>query len=931
MAGQVLLFLLLAAALEAAPLVNLRYRVEALRDPIRIRIARVGQPGVFSEFEPRLQVFYSREDPGLRYAALSQVEVTSTAGWRGAAATETEPDLYRAIHPEEAPARGIRELPGRIEAAAGESGTVIVTLPAGKAAPVIEWRWKPSKPGYYAVAFSGLREEDPEGLDFVYQPLVWSWRRFPARSYVTTEQFATTAAVFRTKAGVTEGLAVTNIPYRFARLDNSAFGLLLRSEAGRARPTVLAPLPGGEGSRRAPGEVISFKATYVLHGGGWESGISFLLREVIGYRNERENAAVSLNQTLENMLSYGMDDKLSGWVADKRGFDYRFDVPGTVKVVSSLHALGLALLTGDTEIYRRRALPLMEYVLSREKYLWAEDESITAQSPSHFLRGPCVEVGELASLHEMLGGKSPVFLAEAKRIYGRPRRLNLETETGATWQDALAMYRLTGGKGYLQRATAWAGEMIRSQLETLPRDFETNPALRDKKAAFYTDYGPRWFDLFELYETTRERRYLDAAATSARQMLLWLRSNPMAPAGLITVNKGGRVPGVFSWRRTTASERVEIDSSMEAPERRIPAWRTSLAGLPPEQGYTYAAGGPIMLTHHAAWLLRLAGLTGETLFADAAYNAVLGRYANFPGYYFTSLETDIYQQPGYPLRSYQEFKYNALFYNHVWPHIALLADFLISDAWYRSKGEVDFPSAYAPGYAYLTSKVYGHKPGTVYGHHGILPWLPRAGVRLSSVKVNWLLGAGQDDLWVILMNTAREPVTARVHLDPAAVAWKPAGRYPLRLFPGATNAGMLSNGGFSVTLPPGGLKAIRISGLRVNPALQRGLSQAKPLQNGYSRVESASPALGTLTSMIFQAAPDTGDFYAYSSATEKDASLMRLHYEAGGRKETIEDRQYPFEFSVRLAGPDRTIRFAFEAVRKDGTETRSGDQVLGDR
>ena len=87
-----------------------------------------------------------------------------------------------------------------------------------------------------------------------------------------------------------------------------------------------------------------------------------------------------------------------------------------------------------------------------------------------------------------------------------------------------------------------------------------------------------------------------------------------------------------------------------------------------------------MLTHHAAWLLRLAHHANDPLLRDAAENAVLGRYANFPGYYFKSFETNVYQRVDYPLHPYQDLKYNAIFYNHVWPHIALIVDYLVSDA-----------------------------------------------------------------------------------------------------------------------------------------------------------------------------------------------------------------------------------------------------------
>lgn len=892
LAAETLTVLVLAGAVHAAPLVNLRYRVEALPGPARIRVSRLDQPGVASEFDPRLQVFFSASDPGLRLAALDGGEMTSTAGWSSATAPGNEPDLYRALRPLEAAAQRLRELPGRIEARLGESGTVVVTLPPGKAAPVIEWRWKAAQPGFYSIAFTGLREDHPDSLDFLYQPLVWSWKRFPAGSYVTPEHSAATAAAFRTRAGVTEGLAVTEIPFRIARLETSQFGLMLRSQSGLARPVVLAPLPGGEGSHREAGATLAFRAVYVLCGGGWEEGIRFLLQDVIGYRNERENAAASLNRALENLLAYGMDDALSGWDAGKRGFDYGLHVPGTVLVASALHALGPALLAGDAAVYRRRAVPLIEYVMSREKRLWTDNASIAAGNDSPFLRGPCVELGELAALHDILGRKSPAFLAEARRIYGRPVP---DTAAAATWQDALAMHRITGGAGYLERATLWAGETIRAQLESPPRDFEAISALPGSRAASFLDYGPAWFDLLDLYELTAEKRFLDAAAASARQMLLWLRSNP------------------------------------KPPQRPIPAWRTSPVGLSPGQVPAFAGGDPFGCIHHAAWLLRLAQLTRESLFADAAYNAVLGRDTGFSGEDAIPPAIGVGRQAESPPPRPSSIEHTPMSNDRVWPHIASLAGFLVSDACYRSRGEVDFPSVHAPGLAHPVSRVYGHQPGSVYGHKGIFPWLPRAGVGLSSPKVNWLLGVGEYDLWVILMNTARHPVHARVALDPAVAAWKPAGRYPLRAYPGALNAGMLSSGGFSVTLAPQGFSAIRISGLRVNPSFQRRLTLAGELRNGYWRSVSDNPALGTLTAFMLNAVPEYSDFYAYSSATGKDAVAMRLHYEVDGKRETIEDPSYPFEFSLRLAGENRAIRFAFEAIWNDRVIARSEDRVLADR
>ncbi len=59
---------------------------------------------------------------------------------------------------------------------------------------------------------------DSSAIDFVYQPLTWSWKRFPSRFALTEEAYANTAAVFTNHDGYSEGLAVSlsDIPYRYA-------------------------------------------------------------------------------------------------------------------------------------------------------------------------------------------------------------------------------------------------------------------------------------------------------------------------------------------------------------------------------------------------------------------------------------------------------------------------------------------------------------------------------------------------------------------------------------------------------------------------------------------------------------------------------------------------------------------------------------------
>jgi hypothetical protein len=903
-----------------------RLRVEVTSEGPVVEIARADASGVTRRIVPAIDVLFSESDPGYTSTRIAD-EVTLTAGWKRAGAN-ADPDLLRVAPPQRHRASALaqntaRELIFRFEPTRDYELGLRIELPSGREAPVIETSIVPRREGWYSAAFSGIAPQDPAKADFLFQPLVWSWKRFPAQSYLTPETFATTAATFVTVGGTTEGVAadLSEMPYRFATFANSRFGFLLRGREGEARPQVFAPVLGGPDSKRRAGERFTFRARYVLAGGGWYAGVQHVLRDIAGYRNERQNGPVSLNQTLENMIAFAMNDTYSGWVPELKGFDYRFDVPGTVKVVSALHALGVALVTGDTEIYRRRALPLIEYVMSREKYLYSTNEAETSQNPSHFLRGPCVEIGEIASLFEMTGGKSAVFRKEAERIFGKPRRLNLLTDTGGgTWQDQLAMYRISRDASWLTKSRAGADAHIAAELDRLPTSFNTNSALVDKQAAFYTDYLPRWFDLYELYESTKDKRYLDAAVTSARAMLLMLRSNPMAPNIDILANEGGKVPGIFPGRRVTGEKWEERNTVTEIPEERVPAWRTSLVGLPPEQGGTYL-WGPIMLTHHAAWLLRLAHHAKDDLLRDAAVNAVVGRYENFPGYYFTSFATTVYQKLDYPLHPYYDIKYNAIFYNHIWPHIALLVDYLVSDAFYRSGGAIDFPSAYAPGYAYLTSKVYGHRLGRVFDDDGIALWMPHKAFSSSTAVVNHLFGVGKSDLYLILMNTSAKEEEVKLALNREVITSSADRDYAVTWRGGSSGSPRLTRGELSTRIAPYGLAVAKIQGLTVDTSFQRRVASppaAPPSEQSYARIDSGIAAIGTVTGMRISIVPELADAFVYLDATEKQTREVRFRYRVGDASWTdVRDEAYPFELSIHLPRPEQAVEVQIEAIGHD--------------
>ncbi|WP_375586510.1 hypothetical protein [Cyclobacterium xiamenense] len=896
-------------------------------------VQRKDDAAIGAEISSAFTVFHSSEDPNYGFGTRA-TGGSPVANWR-----KGEMNVWKSAQTIELSPTGF-EVDGnaiRITYAENElfSFSASLSLPDGAGVPLISWDIVSKTKGYFAVAYTGLQERDPEKLDFLYQPLIWSWKRFPEQAVLTPESYATTPAVFTTQDKLTEGLAIpsSEIPFRFATASNSRFGLMLRTEGGMAKPMVMAPILGGQESYLETDGSHTFSIQYYLAGGTWTEGTDYLYQHVIEYPLERQNAMVSLNETFHNMIDFAMDDFYSGWVQEYKGYDYKFDVPYTVKNVSAIHPLSVAFTTGNQEIYDRRGLPMLEYLMSREKYLYAINAlpEKQTQNPSHFLKGPAMELWEMASIYRLLGEKNTALPKEIERLFGKSRQLNLETEvSGASWKDYLARYLVDHGQEYLDSAILLADEYLDLTFYQYPSDFSTNAGLRDAQATFVNDYSSTWQELLELYELTQDRKYLDASYEGAKQLSLWTRSTPFAPDKSITVNEGGKVEGIFPGRRFKADsyEWQEFDMTTQIQEQVVPAWHTSLVGLLPEQPGTYVYG-PIMLFHQAGAMLRLAYLKQDETLKKIAYNGILGRYNNFPGYYFTSLYTNVYQQTNYPLHPYLGIKYNAVFYNHLWPHVALIQDFLVSDAYYRSGGGIDFPALFSPGYAFLSNKVYGHAPGKIYDNENVSLWLPKNPFKTSEKSVNHLLGRDGENTYIVLMNTSPNPISETFHLRQDVFKWDSDREYSVEVLARNELIGehTLKNGNLPVKLAAGGIAVFKIKGLcqtQYFPGNFNSQEISASRKQQYFRKEYSSSAIGTLTAMSFKSMEHITDFYVYSTSTEDHVASVQLDYKMGDEAwQQVTDKSYPFEFSLRMEKSDSPLTFKWKAIDAKGNSHQS--------
>lgn len=785
-----------------------------------------------------------------------------------------------------------------------------VDLPPGRAEPRLTVRLTPKSPGFYSVGYTGAPDLDLKDVAELWQPLIWTEKRIPARSYLTPAFQGPLPAAMVSAAGVTTTVIADpdELPFQpLPTFANSTFGMAVRNAAGRAQPMLFAPILGGPGSEMAAGKPFTFRARLAVHRGSCTDAFDRLARDLYDFRDHRRNATCSLNTALENMISYGLSE-YSRFNEDLRGCSYDTDAPGTVKNVSALHPLSLALVTDDESIYRRRARPLIEFLLSREKFLFATDPDIQIQSPGWRLTGPCAPVAELSSLYQFSQRRTPLFLDYAREQAGK------KSESLA-WQNYLSLYRSTRDPADLAKARSLADAYLAHRVDKPATDY-------DSSAFFWTSFAPAWIDLIELFEETGDPRYLAAAGRGAKLFSQYIWFCPRIPDAPVTVNKGNVAPEYWYLKKRGVGP-------IRIPEETVPAWRLSEIGLTCESSGTASGHRAIMLANQSPWMLRLAHHLRDPFLHDVARSGVVGRYANFPGYHINTERTTVYEKPDYPLRPFNQLTYNSFHFNHIWPHMAMVVDYLVSDTFYRSAGAIDFPSHYAEGYAYLKSKVYGDRPGRFYDAADACLWMPRGLVASDNVQLNYVAArnSARDTLFLAFANQSPEQQTATITLNPELVGLSAS--HPVRVWvdnkPSAPLT--LADDRLTITVPAAGLTALAVQGVRIQPRFQdKLLAGGSPLSPG----SHTTLPVGSTKAMLLSFGQDLTSAYVYLQDTFKETKQATLRYRTSPAADwqTVTDAAYPYEFTVELSALDQQFEFSIETLGTDGQPRRSDNATL---
>lgn len=780
--------------------------------------------------------------------------------------------------------------------------------------PEMHFTFVPRKKGYYSVGYTGAPSLDKKNVEELWQSLIWTEKRIPDAPYLTPSYMATlpTTMVNDGTATIAVLASPEYLPFQPLPLfTNSQFGVAVLNASKQLQPQVFAPILGGMNSFMEAGKSFNFSFRLIAEPLTLTATHEKLATSIFAFRDYRQNSIASMNTTLDNLIDYSKSSY--AWFVDSlKGFAYSTDVPGAVKNVSSLNPLEMAIVRDDEEMFEKRAYPLIEFMLSREKFLFSLDSTQKIQSPSRKLKGPIAPISELGALYTIFGKQNNFYTELAQKEYNSSRTRNLDDlEKGGNWINAMFLYKMTGDTIYLSRSRSMADEYLRKRVQVRMSSFN-DPMYSSH--FFWPTFTNHWEEFLELYELTGEQKYLDAAHDGARHYALFTWMAPVIPDSLITVNKGGKAP-IYWYLKSKGHEQ------MYYPEEQVPAWRLSEIGLTPESSGTATGHRGIFMACYAPWMMRIGYYTNDSFLIKIAKASLVGRSTNFPGYHINTERTTAYEKPDFPLHEHTKQSVNSFHYNHILPMASLFLDYLVSDAFTRSRGKIYFPHEYIEGYAYLQNKFYGHAKGRFYQYQDVQLWMPSRLVKSENIELNYVSGRKGDTLLLAFSNQSHQPVTSVVTLNSQWVKFKKQSK----LQPLQGKSGDLRDSSFTVTVPPNGITALAIAQVDIqSPFQSKILNTIRDNSQDYAAIPE-----GNAKAFLFKLGNMGRRLFVYLEDDDNKWSKAALVYtDKNGKKKSLQKSAYPFEFTVD-ADVKRPVEFSLQLTGRDGKIVQSKTYRLG--
>lgn len=793
--------------------------------------------------------------------------------------------------------------------------SAVLKLADGQLEPEMRFHLTAQTAGRFSVVYTGAPQSQVADLDWFWQPMLWNGLRFPVEPIISLEFQTSLPTVLAGSDGGLWGVIAdpSEMPFRVPTFTRSRFGVAIRNAEGLAQPVIASPAMGFTGSLRQVGQTHQFSFRLFAFAGDHYDAYRRLATGLYGFRDYRENYYGTINNTLDNIDDYvlGSDGaNYVGWNEDGKGYDGRRDNPGQWTNQSPSQPLALSVVRDSRELLDRRAIPSLEQVMSRNRVqMRLMNRAMTAPQydADRAMMGPNItQAADIAAAQ--LVGKSRFDImrffafnnldhnlvppADPNRQQAlRNGRLHLRT--------ILALYRMEGNPVHLERARKIADDYIAARIDTAQIDFY------DVRSSFWTEIGPVWIDLFTLYEETGESRYLDAAYKGAKEFSTFIFYAPAIPDSDITVHPGGTITGVRG--------------TMNAPEETVPSWLVSEVGLISEAAGTHTTHRAIFMTPWAPYFMRLAQLKDDPFLRDVARSAMIGRYMNYPGYHINTDYATVYMKEDFPLRPYDQINYTSVHYHHAIIKSSKIIDYLVSEAAYRTNGQISFPARFAASSAYFQQNLYGDRPGQIFGDE-VQIWTPAHLLDPGTKYIDYLAAYSDEGVYLMLMNQSFEHRTSTISLNSDRLSFEQSHGATLRTDNENSQLATLLNGQIEVTVNARGITTVFLEG--VKPVLE---FQHDYIAAPAGEVEDTSwqldfTGVGRVTGQIFSVGRGLGVAHLWLTASPIQANRVVYRYETNSSSGVVEDTSWPFEFSVPMSEDDYRVRYAIEAYNSSGNQ-----------
>ncbi len=706
--------------------------------------------------------------------------------------------------------------------------------------------------------------------------------------------------------------------------DTSKFGTTFKTLSDTYKNQMVAPMPGTEHCKFKAGESTSIPVRMIYKAEDWYESYKAINEQLYNLGDHRTNYYHSLNEAIYNTTDLIMDDDYGGWDDNAMSF-YNMERRELTTTSNALAVIQRYMLTEDEAYLEERAIPTLAYVLSRKNYHFVSRDVVggstgyagSAPSP---IGSPITNFGSsvYGGLFEMTQGRMPAFMDQAVSV--------VSTADGVPGINALsAMYKYTGEEMYLTKLK----EIADGYLENHPGKAMES---RFVNGFIYGDYINMVTAFVNAYEVTGEQKYLDEAYESAKLLMTGTWTTGYQNDNLTstyTINPEETMERLLNcenynfwwhgdevWRlgNVDGQAKKPQDLDLMIPEETVPTWLISKAGLGTEHTRTPGHGNIITMNNWVGTVQRLAAYTGEEYFETAARNAMLGRFGTYPGYYQD--RSIVHQmQADYP---YTGPDYTSVYWHHIPVFLSMLEDYLINSVWLKSEQNIEFPALYQNGYAYFASNQYGHAPGKFYDEEDMWLWLDRGIIEPDSVNIDYITARKDGVLGVALINEDNKELSTTITLGEKVEGGAAySGTAVLLDENGEKSTVAVENGKFTVTIPSKGIRSVilNIPGVKT-PAFAKEYTYSNALGETVSEHTNGKGYILQLTDDKYWA-------YVYVTDMVKDTEKVTLTYTAGGKTETLEQTDYPYEFLVKVDNPDAAFTYTLKATPAGGGSAKS--------